>query len=268
MSKGQIHVAFQNKEIYNALASPLMHLSGNSDAKRVNFYVFFWQQYYIIANTKTVLAFGYKTQTAEAKTNFGMALITFINNLDFKNWGACFHAATLVKNHMCISFFGPSGSGKTTLSLFLVSQGYTLLTDDISPFNIETQKLYSLPFLVSVKQGSIANIKKWFPNSIFCNAFTTKKGPVHWFPFVKNIKGYCCKTRLFIALCYDEEVPFEIKKISSTEAFKKLIPETWIKPTHTHIKEVINWLSTVRFYELHYNQEVEVLQWLNKFQAC
>ena len=92
----------------------------------------------------------------------------------------CVHGATLRSpsgKHLMLS--GDSGRGKTTLALGLGKHSFTLLSDDMSVFDAESEKIMPMMMNPSVKQGAWQPLARHYPE-------LEGQPPVH-------IKGRLCK---------------------------------------------------------------------------
>jgi len=55
----------------------------------------------------------------------------------------CLHASGVVVNGQSFALTGPSGAGKSTLAACFATEGYSILTDDVLPLQIENDKVYT-----------------------------------------------------------------------------------------------------------------------------
>jgi len=89
------------------------------------------------------------------------------------------HAAVVERNGQAFIFPGTPGSGKSTLCAALVSNGWRLLSDEMTLLSTHDGKIYPVPRPISLKNQSIEVIKKRSPELVFGQIVNdTAKGTV------------------------------------------------------------------------------------------
>lgn len=74
-----------------------------------------------------------------AEAYFAGAVISFL--LEIRKTPVL-HASSIVKNHHAVAFLSNSGNGKSTLAAYLIQAGWSLLTDDILPLDLQQDAVY------------------------------------------------------------------------------------------------------------------------------
>jgi hypothetical protein len=89
------------------------------------------------------------------------------------------HAASLERDGRAIIMPGPPGSGKSTLCAALSLKGWRLLSDELTLVSLIDGSLAALARPVSLKNESIALIKKRAPSGVFSTSIVnTQKGTI------------------------------------------------------------------------------------------
>ena len=93
-----------------------------------------------------------------------MELICLISNTTEQDWLGTFHASTISNGKEAIMLIGDSGNGKSTLSTLLITNGFHLVADDLTPMLSENQHVYNFPAAVSIKQGAFDVLRPLIKN--------------------------------------------------------------------------------------------------------
>lgn len=89
------------------------------------------------------------------------------------------HAATVERDGQAIVLPAYSGSGKSTLCAALVHDGWRLLSDEFALISLDGQALYGLGRPISLKNESIAIVRRHFPAAEISEVVAgTRKGTV------------------------------------------------------------------------------------------
>jgi hypothetical protein len=78
-------------------------------------------------------------------------------------YDVAFHAAMVADNDRGLLLCAPRESGKSTLSASLMVRGFELLTDEPALLHLDSGSVSSLPFPVSLKEGSWTELGKEWP---------------------------------------------------------------------------------------------------------
>ena len=185
---------------------------------------------------------------------FSMKIIECIYEKEEKDWMGVFHASALNYNKNTLLILGDSGNGKSTSLALLQAQGFQCIADDFVPIDI-SKKIHTFPAGISIKKNSLPVLLDYYPelkNSAEYHYSRLNK-TVRYLP-PKNINYHeknLCKALVFIK--YDSNTDFEISKISSLEAFEKLVPDSWISPIPKNATTFLEWFEKLPCYQLTYS---------------
>ena len=185
---------------------------------------------------------------------FSMKIIECIYEKEEKDWMGVFHASALNYNKNTLLILGDSGNGKSTSLALLQAQGFQCIADDFVPIDI-SKKIHTFPAGISIKKNSLPVLLHYYPelkNSTEYHYSRLNK-TVRYLP-PKNINYHeknLCKALVFIK--YDSKTDFEISKISSLEAFEKLVPDSWISPIPKNATTFLEWFEKLPCYQLTYS---------------
>lgn len=80
-----------------------------------------------------------------------------------RRFTAVLHGAAILRGAECILLLGRSGAGKSTLAAALVADGCQLISDDLIPLEAAANRVWTVPFALSVKEGSWPLLANPFP---------------------------------------------------------------------------------------------------------
>ncbi len=192
---------------------------------------------------------------------FSMQILQKINDLEEKEWLGVFHAAGVTDGNNCIMFFGDSGSGKSTLSAILMANGLDVLSDDFLPVESKNALVCRFPAAISIKKNAYEIISKQFPEIIFSKEYhnpdlnkTFKYLPV----FNSDKLKVPCKALVFVQ--YRKNTGFQFNEMNREEAFRKLVPDSWISPEPENAKRFVNWFNQLPCYRLTYSDNTKMVE--------
>nr|WP_321222049.1 hypothetical protein [uncultured Psychroserpens sp.] len=212
---------------------------------------------YLHLNKNKELVGSFKTENFHLlQGRFALELTNTIHNKNNENWIATFHASTVANSKNAMMLIGDSGNGKSTLSALLMANGFDLIADDFTPM-YEDLELYRYPSAISIKKGAFELLESHIPsfNSLETYFNGPKKVNLKYVPNYHEIKNSSshlpCKTIVYVK--YDKTKKSELNPISVEKILETLIPDSWISPNPKHAQQFLNWLETVKFYELCYS---------------
>ena len=221
--------------------------------------------YYLFNNKKLVIS----CKINEFHLVQGKLILLIFNTIYDKkehDWVATFHASTISDGKSAIMCVGNSGKGKSTLTALLMSNGFELVADDISPLLRKNNHIYQNPCAISIKKGAFKlfeNIFKDFKN-IETHFINDIKGKVKYLPSNKsNLKSnYPCKKVVLVN--YSKEMAYKLEKVNTEIALNTLIPESWISPKKRNAKSFLKWVDSCEFYQLTYSKTNEAIDAFEK----
>ena len=198
---------------------------------------------------------------------FAMHLMCALHNNEELDWVGTFHASTVAKNDNAIMIIGDSGKGKSTFTALLLSHGFEIVADDLTPLLAKDCKIYPYPGGISIKAGSFDILKNSLPNfdSLPEHYINPYKGYVKYIGSPKRkgyLHGYSCKT--MVRIHYTKGAETSLQAISISEALGTLIPESWLAADSNSARQFLNWIKDVKCYELSYSDNQEAIDQFSK----
>ena len=185
---------------------------------------------------------------------FSMKIIESIYQKSEKEWMGVFHASAIHRDGKSLFILGDSGNGKSTSLALLQTQGFDCVADDFVPVDL-TKKVHTFPAGISIKKNALPVLVNSYP-SLRGSAeyhYAGLNKVVRYLP-PKNINyqnTYPCNALVFIK--YDASTTCELSKITSVEAFEKLVPDSWISSLTKNVTLFLDWFSVLPCYRLTYS---------------
>lgn len=192
---------------------------------------------------------------------FVMLLLSVLHNKPDDEWLASFHASTVAKNGNAVMLLGSSGKGKSTLSALLAFNGFEFVSDDVSGMLAADNYIYNYPAAISIKSGAFNTLNQAIPKFEHLPTKTKfNKGNVKYLAITQpNATKYTCNTVIMVHYNTHPTIA-RLEKIPTSKALETLIPDTWISPKPQHAKAFLEWLPSIKAYELHYHNNKEAIQ--------
>ena len=220
---------------------------------------------YIFKNNQIVGSWNKSTQLNEFQGKFSMEILCSFYNKKEHDWMGVFHASTISKNNHSIMFTGDSGNGKSTAVSILMANGFNVIADDFTPILRSDFKTYCLPTAISIKEKSFHLIEQLHINLINSNEYyiSEQKGNVKYLPPISKETSANCSTVVWVK--FSEGTESTMKKISSQNALKKFLPDTWISNKEVNAKAFLKWIKKINFYELNYSDNNKLISIINSY---
>jgi len=197
---------------------------------------------------------------------FSMELIQQIHKKQEEQWMGVFHASAVSYAQKAMLFLGDSGNGKSTSLALLQAHGFNCLADDFVPIDAQKQEVYSFPAAISVKKNSLKILLPLYPaleDAAQYDFKTTQKIVRYLTPNNTDYSRHLpCKGLVFIK--YTKDVPTTCTKISKLEAFKLLVPDSWISPKKENAQQFLDWFDTQHCYQLTYSNTSQMVAEVSK----
>lgn len=198
-----------------------------------------------------------------------MEIIQLLHQKPEKDWLGVFHASAVSDGKSGMLFLGDSGNGKSTSLALLQAHGFHCIADDFVPVSAFTQNIFSFPAAISIKKNSLDVLTPYYPELRTTAEYHFKRlNKVVRFLPPKNEKSIAtvpCKGFVFIK--YSAAVDFDMKPISSLQAFEKLIPDSWLSPIEENVSSFLSWFSTIPCYQITYSDNDRMISEVSKLFA-
>ena len=146
-----------------------------------------------------------------------------------------------------------------------MANGYNVIADDFSPVLRSDFKTYCFPSAISIKEKSFNLIEQLYPELISSNEYYINelKGTVKYLPPISIETSSNCSSVVWVK--YSEGGENSMKKISTQEALKKILPDAWISNKEVNAKAFLKWIEKTAFYELNYSDNNKLIDIINSF---
>jgi hypothetical protein len=117
---------------------------------------------------------------------------------------------------------------------------------------------------ISVKEGAFSTVEEFFPElkEIPKRAFKTKGEGIKYLSPPKDSQdifdGKPVSGIVFVE--YTPGVKVELKEISKTDAFHRIVTESWVSPDHNNVALFFNWFKEMPCYKLTYSDNYAMVQ--------
>ncbi len=227
--------------------------------------IYFEDQFVIRQGDDTLEVFG-----SHESNYFKGAVLKRLYSILYKkensSWMMTLHASGVITGNQTVLFMAGSGSGKSTLAALLCAGSYQLLSDDFVAAD-ENAKVYPFPAAISVKNGAVDVLSRFYPELNTVPIEKNHKGlqtrflPLQQPPARKN-QGH--KIKAIVFLKYDPQEKLQYSSVSKKEAIQLLLKETWVNPHPQNVVRFLDWAVEVPFYQLTYNHTHLALKSIKK----
>ena len=214
----------------------------------------------------TILIGKWKQNEAHVfEGKLSMHLLIDIYTKPESHWMGVFHASAISNGNESMLFLGDSGNGKSTSLALLSANGFDCIADDFVP--IDNQKnMYTYPAAISIKKKSISTLLPYYPE--------LKNATEHHLKQLNKVVRYLppkqinynlklkCKALIFIK--YNPIIELELNPISKIDAFKQLIPDSWISPIFKNAEVFLEWFLELPCYQLTYSNNSKMIATVSK----
>jgi hypothetical protein len=142
--------------------------------------------------------------------------------------------------------------------------GYDLVADDMSAMLASNNHIAVLPAALSIKEKAFATIAPLVANfkALPKQYINSTKGWVTYIPPLPlkhpDQLDYPCKNIVLVRYS-QEPIPTTLTEGAEQTILQELITESWLAHNDHHAQSFLNWLGTVRFYELRYHNNNEAI---------
>lgn len=196
---------------------------------------------------------------------FSMQILQKIYDSEEKDWLGVFHAAGITDGKSSIMFFGDSGNGKSTLSALLLANGFDVLSDDFLPVESKSVLVCRFPAAISIKKEVYDIVVSHFPHLPGLKEYETPalNKTYRYLPVDKtDLLKVPCKALIFVK--YKKDAGLSLSKMECTEAFRKLVPDSWISPEPDNVINFFKWFKNLPTYRLTYSDNKGMIAKINQ----
>ncbi|WP_299127601.1 hypothetical protein [uncultured Winogradskyella sp.] len=253
-------IYFGSESIKNIIHPQIAHLETTLKHKSTTIFdVYLKDDELVLFKNQILLKAAKKQNFHFIQGKFFMHLLCLVHQKKETDWIGTFHGSAISDGHNAILCVGKSGKGKSTLCTLMAQKGFTIVADDVSPILSKDRHIYSNPSATSIKHGAFKALKAYVPNleNLTTTTLNASKGAIKYIPpTITNPSSYPCKA--IVMVNYKEGSTTQLKKVSIKKVMETLIPDSWISHNETHAEQLLNWLSTLTFYELTYSDTESV----------
>ncbi len=190
-----------------------------------------------------------------------MYIVQQIHQKEENEWLGVFHASGIGNDQQALLLLGDSGNGKSTSLALLQASGLTCLADDFVPVDVNQQHIFTFPSAISIKKNSLETLLPMYPelNNSAEFHFKRLKKIVRYLPpkITDYNKNLPCKNIVFIK--YEKNADLKFSSISKTDAFERLIPDSWISDNVENVKVFLDWFYSLNCYQLTYSNNNKMI---------
>ncbi|MDB9782553.1 hypothetical protein OAB88_05565 [Winogradskyella sp.] len=195
---------------------------------------------------------------------FSFEILNALHNKKEQDWIGTFHASTIGDGKQAVMLVGNSGSGKSTLATLLMYAGYDLIADDMSAMLADNNHIAVLPAALSVKEKAFNTIAPLVDNfeNLPKQYINSTKGQITYIPPLPlkhpDQLDYPCNNLVLVRYSQDP-ITTTLTEGAEQTILQELITESWLAHNAVHAQSFLNWLGTVKFYELRYHNNKEAI---------
>ncbi|MFZ1428882.1 MAG: hypothetical protein WAS21_19160 [Geminicoccaceae bacterium] len=174
-------------------------------------------------------------------------------------WMAVLHGAGVAGPDGAALLCGSSGADKSTLTAMLLADGLDLVTDDYAPLEVGSNKLWPVPFGLSVKEGSWGLLAPRFPDIASAPVVRTR-GRRQRYIRPPRMASTPQHIRCLVFPLYRAGTPFELLKLRAGEALELCARSGgWYESSRERLQELTRWLERTPAYALSYGDGVDAV---------
>lgn len=171
-----------------------------------------------------------------------------------QNFAAILHGAAVSDGDCCCLLLGAGGSGKSTLAAGLIAAGWRLVSDDLIPLEAETGCIWTVPYALSVKEGSWSLLAGSFPAIATTPTYRFGAKRIRHLsavPRPTGQAGYAVTACLLVR--YDADAPASTEPLRPVEALAELVRSLSAIPAAPADRaDLLRWLETWPCWQLTY----------------
>jgi hypothetical protein len=266
VDNSKIKIYYDSELALKIIHPAIAYLETQPDEKEnTTFDIFLKDNHWLIYKDKHLLTVAAKKDYHLIQGKFIMHLLCTIHSKEESDWVGTFHGSTITDDTNSILFVGKSGQGKSTLCSLLSANGFKLVADDISPMLSKNKHIYSNPLAISVKEGAFNTLRPLIKDfdDLLVTQLNKTKGLIKYVP-TKNWKANSYPCKAIVMVNYKKESDTILENVSIKKVLETLIPDSWLSPNPKHAKQFLDWLESIRVYELTYGNTSDVTLCISK----
>ena len=161
------------------------------------------------------------------------------------HWMGYLHASAVIKDGHMLLFSSASGSGKSTLAAALVQNGFSFMSDDFIPIDMN-HHAFSFPTALSLKDDK-ENLRGSFKSSwkdIWGNYFV-------W-PYPQKEFWNTAKATTLYFVSFKKGEDFQLKPLAPQEVAQLIFQEMYVLNNEQSARSFMQWFEQCSFYKLTY----------------
>ena len=265
-----VKIAYQNEDIKNMLHPLIRHLEYHEKNLFQHTIIIACEQenLYLKVSGKKPEQFQ-ENQTHLLKGRLFMILSNLLHDKSEKDWMLTIHASAVREHNNTMLIPAGSGCGKTTLAAILHKNGYTVISDDFVPVDLQGKAHY-FPGALSIKEGAFNLLKNDYPELETTPFQIQSREKMVRYLSLGNVSKEDLIPKpaqkvLFIR--YDPNVPCKLKRLVSFEGFSMLLAETYVMPGPEAALAFMKWALNTQYYHLTYSNTELMLQAINSINV-
>ena len=260
-------VSYLSEKELSLVHPKFAHLAIDEVTKFQNEFEVFINHNYIFLYVNNTFIGSWSSQNVHFfQGKFSMEFIQKIHQKEEDEWLGVFHASAISNGKKSMLFLGDSGNGKSTSLALLQANGFTCLADDFVPMDANKQEVYSFPAAISIKKNSLETLLPIYPELATTAEYNFKRlNKIVRYLKPNNDDFFAhlpCNDLVFIK--YEKNAALSCKEISKIDAFKQLVPDSWLSTKKENAQIFLDWFKKLNCYQLTYSNNEKMIETVTK----
>jgi hypothetical protein len=260
-------VSYLSEKELSLVHPKFAHLAIDEATKFQNEFEVFINHNYIFLYVNNIFIGSWSSQNVHFfQGKFSMEFIQKIHQKEEDKWLGVFHASAISNGKKSMLFLGDSGNGKSTSLALLQANGFTCLADDFVPMDANKQEVYSFPAAISIKKNSLETLLPIYPELATTAEYNFKRlNKIVRYLKPNNNDFFAhlpCNDLVFIK--YEKNAALSCKEISKIDAFKQLVPDSWLSTKKENAQLFLDWFASLKCYQLTYSDNKKMIASITK----
>ena len=257
-------INYDDFEIINTVIGQLFHLEDYSNSKSKNYYVFKSNGRFFLNNDNGNLGSWNKKETHYLTGKLLSLIMCDFHEIEEENWSGFLHASAVCRNNISYVIVGKSGSGKSTSCAILSKNGYSSVSDDITPIS-RNGEIGNFPNSISVKEPAFKKVSKLYNEKSFSASIKISKGKIKYLnPHkLENFSPSTFKCSNIILIKYDISKENSLKELELKDLLPLIVNESFFPTNSKSVNGFINWFIKCKCYALTYNNDESLINFFD-----